>query len=485
MTAGQFASLVLVRLEWAILVYFLLVNGWYMLLLFSAGIEMREYVMLSRGRARWRLMGSRVVPSISMLAPAYNEGATVAESVRALLALYYPNLEVVVVNDGSKDETMRVMVETFDLSPIHPIYQKRIPSKEVIGLYRSRLYPNLVVIDKVNGGKADALNAGLNFATGELVCAIDADTLIEPDSLQRMVRPFLERDDVVAAGGTIRIANGSLVEGGRVTRARAPRKLLPGCQVVEYLRAFLFGRLGWNRLGGNLIISGAFGLFRRASMLAAGGYEHATVGEDMELALRLRRIGYEQHGPHAIAFVPDPVAWTEAPETTRVLGRQRDRWHRGLADVLWRHRGVMFNPKYGAMGLVVFPYFVIVELLAPVIEMIGLLGLGLGLLLGAIDLPFAILFFLMAYGLGSVLTVMTLVMEEASFHRYDSFKDRMLLVAWAFAENLGYRQLTVIWRLKGIWNFLRGSKSWGAMERRGFAVQTTIQAALPEDGAGK
>lgn len=471
MTAGEIASLVLVRAEWAILAYFLLVNGWYALLLASAGVEMREHVLLSRGRARWRLMGSRVVPSISMLAPAYDEGATVAESVRALLALYYPNLEVVVVNDGSRDDTMRVLVETFDLSPIHPIYQKRIPSREVVGLYRSRLHPNLVVIDKVNGGKADALNAGLNFATGELVCAIDADTLIEPDALQRMVRPFLERDDVVAAGGTIRIANGSLVESGRVARTRAPRGLLPGVQVVEYLRAFLFGRLGWNRLGGNLIISGAFGLFRRASMIAAGGYEHATVGEDMELALRLRRMGYEEKGPHAIAFVPDPVAWTEAPETARVLGRQRDRWHRGLADVLWRHRRVMLNPRYGAMGMVVFPYFVVVELLAPVIEMLGLMGLVAGLALGAMDLPFAALFFLVAYGLGTVLTVMTLAMEEVTFHRYDRFADRALLVAWALVENLGFRQLTVVWRLKGIWSFLRGSRAWGSMERRGFRVR--------------
>ncbi|HEX8391273.1 MAG TPA: glycosyltransferase [Longimicrobium sp.] len=470
MTLHEIASLVLVRLEWVILCYFILVNGWYVLLLVSAGYEMREYVLLARGRARWRLMGSRVAPSISMLAPAYNEAATISESVRGLLALYYPNLEVVVVNDGSKDATMDVLQDTFDLAPIHPIYQKRIPSQEVIGLYRSRLHPNLVVVDKRNGGKADALNAGLNLTTSELVCAIDADTLIEPDSLQRMVRPFLERRDVVAAGGTIRIANGSTVESGRVSHARAPRRLLPGCQVVEYLRAFLFGRLGWNRLGGNLIISGAFGLFNRRAMLEAGGYEHATVGEDMELALRLRRIGYERNGPHQIAFVPDPVAWTEAPETAAVLGRQRDRWHRGLSDVLWRHRGVMFNPRYGAMGLVVFPYFVFVELLAPLVEAVGLLGLVAGLTLGAINLPFAILFFLAAYGLGAVLTVMTLVMEEASFHRYEGFRDRMLLVLWAMLENLGYRQLTVWWRLRGIWKYLRGSKSWGSMERRGFGT---------------
>ena len=469
MDVGRFVELVLVRLETAILVYFLLVNGWYLLLLVSAGYEMREYVLVARGRARWRLMGSRAAPSISMLAPAYNEAATISESVRGLLALYYPNLEVVVVNDGSRDETVQVLMDTFDLAPIHPIYQKRIRSRDVVGLYRSRLHPNLVVVDKVNGGKADALNAGLNLATGELVCAIDADTLIEADSLQRMVGPFLHRNDVVAAGGTIRIANASIVENGRVTRARAPRQWIPGCQVVEYLRAFLFGRLGWNRLGGNLIISGAFGLFDRQAMMDAGGYEHDTVGEDMEIALRLRRNGYEKNGPHQIAFVPDPVAWTEAPESRRVLGRQRDRWHRGLADVLWRHRGVMFNPKYGTMGMVVFPYFVIVELMAPVVEFIGLLGLVLGLAIGAINMPFAILFFLVAYGLGAVLTLMTLVMEEASFQRYDSFADRALLVLWALLENVGYRQLTVIWRLQGIWKYLRGSKSWGAMERKGFA----------------
>ena len=468
MTAGELASLVLVRLEWAILVYFLLVNGWYLVLLASAAVEMREYVLRIRGHARWRLMGSRAAPTISMLAPAYNEAATIAESLRALLALYYPNLEVVVVNDGSSDDTIGVLRESFDLAPIHPIYQKRIPSQEVVGLYRSRTHPDLVVIDKRNGGKADALNAGLNFATGELVCAIDADTLIEPDSLQRMVRPFLERGDVVAAGGTIRVANDSVVEGGRVVRARAPRRLLPGCQVVEYLRAFLFGRLGWNRLGGNLIISGAFGLFRRASVLEAGGYEHDTVGEDMELALRLRRLGYERKGPHAIAFVPDPVAWTEAPETMRVLGRQRDRWHRGLADVLWRHRRVMLNPRYGAMGMLVFPYFVVVELLAPVVEMVGLLGLAAGLWIGAVDVWFALLFFLTAYGLGAVLTVLTLVMEEASFHRYAGMRDRALLVLWALVENVGYRQATVVWRLRGLWTYLRGSRSWGAMERRGF-----------------
>ena len=475
---GHVAEVVLIRLEWAVLFYFLAVNSIYLLLLVSAVLEMREHVLLSRGESRWRVLGSSLTPTISMLAPAYNEEATIAESLRSLLSLSYPSLEVVVVNDGSKDATMEVLKEHFDLVPIHPVYERVIPCQPVKGLYRSRSRPNLVVVDKENGGKADALNAGVNLSTGALVCAIDADTLIEPDSLQRMVRPFLTGTDVVAAGGTVRIVNNSVVRAGRVVRTRAPRRAVPGFQVVEYLRAFLFGRLGWNRLGGNLIISGAFGLFRRDAMLDAGGYLHDTVGEDMEMVLRLRRLGYERGGPRRIEFVPDPVAWTEAPETLRVLGRQRDRWHRGLADVLWRHRRVMLNPRYGAMGMVVFPYFVLVELLAPLVEALGLAGMALGLAVGTVDWPFAALFFLAAYALGAVLTAFTLVLEELTFHRYDRMRDRALLVVWALLENVGYRQATVAWRLQGLWKYLRGRRDWGAMERRGFG---TAPAAAPAE----
>jgi cellulose synthase/poly-beta-1,6-N-acetylglucosamine synthase-like glycosyltransferase len=463
----------LVRMQWAILVYFMVVNGFYAVLLLSAVLEMRRYRLTARSESRWRLLGSPIAPRVSMIAPAFNEEATVSESVRALLALHYPSLEVVLVNDGSRDGTVDVLRREFDLVPVHPIYRRRIDCREIVGIYHSRTHPSLVVIDKKNGGKADALNAGLNVATGELVCAIDADTLIEADALPRMVRPFLQRDDIVAAGGTIRIANGSEVSGGRVVRARAPRRAIPGFQSVEYLRAFLFGRLGWNRLGGNLIISGAFGLFRRDAVLDAGGYVHDTVGEDMELVLRLRRLSYENGGPGYVQFVPDPVAWTEAPETLRVLGRQRDRWHRGLADVLWRHRRVMLNPKYGSLGFVAYPYFLLVELFAPVIEAIGIITLVAGLALGVINVPFAVLFFLVAYGIGAALTCATLVLEELSFHRYDSFADRLVLLGWALTENIGYRQLTVIWRLQGIWKYLRGSRSWGAMERRGFGGAAT------------
>ena len=311
------------------LLYFLGVNGWYLILLVSSLLELKLHMLLIADESRHLLLSSTLSPTISILAPAFNEEATIETSLRALLALHYPSLELIVVSDGSKDRTVQVLIDRFDLVPVKTIYQQQIKTKPVRSLYRSSTYPSLVVVDKENGGKADALNVGLSFARGELVCAMDADTLIEADGLQRMVRPFLYATDVVATGGTIRVVNGSEVKHGRVAKTCVPTRLLAGVQVVEYLRAFLFGRLGWNRLGGNIIISGAFGLFQREAVLKAGGYLHDTVGEDMELVLRLKRLSYEQGGPGKIAFVPDPVAWTEVPETAAVLGRQRDRWHRG------------------------------------------------------------------------------------------------------------------------------------------------------------
>jgi cellulose synthase/poly-beta-1,6-N-acetylglucosamine synthase-like glycosyltransferase len=465
----ELARQVMVDLQWAILVYFLAVNGFLLVLLITSALEMRGHRLDVWHESRWRLLGSNAAPTISVLAPAYNEGLTVTESVHSLLALRYPNLEIVLVNDGSSDDTIDVLARDFDLVPVHPIFRRRVDSASIRAIYRSRSAPDLVVVDKDNGGKADALNAGLNVATGGLVCSIDADTIIESDAMLRMVRPFLHGDDVVAAGGTIRVANGSEVRAGRVVAARAPRQPVAALQAVEYLRAFLTGRLGWNRLGGNLIISGAFGLFRREQVLAAGGYEHATVGEDMELVARLRRRAYDEGGPGRVEFIPDPVAWTEVPASLRVLGRQRDRWHRGLADVLWRHRAVLGRRRYGLLGFVAFPYFLFVELMAPVIEAVGLLGLGAGLALGAVDWAFAALFFAVAYGLGLVMSVFTIVLEEWNYRAYGGLRDRLVLVAFAVLEGAGYRQLTVVWRLRGLYKYARGRTEWGVMTRSGFA----------------
>ena len=461
--------------------YFVVANGFWTVLFVAAAWQMVEHRRTSvEEDLRW-LLSSSVLPRVSVLVPAHNEAATVGESVRALLTLEYPDLEVVLVNDGSTDETLETLVHHFELQPIYPVYRHVIATKTVRALYRSALHPGLVVVDKDNGGKADALNAGLNFATGVLVCDIDADTLIEADALLRIVQPFLAADDVVASGGTIRVANGSRVQAGRVVTPRAPRRPVAGVQAVEYLRAYLFGRLGWNRLGGNLIISGAFGLFRRDALRAIGGYQVGSIGEDMELVVRLRRAGLERGEASRVVFVSEPVAWTEAPESLRVLGRQRDRWQRGLVDVLWRHRRLLFNPRYRAVGLVVTPYFVLVELLGPVIEALGVLGLIAGLSLRLVDLRFALLFFLIVYGWGLLFSIGALLLDELTSQRYEGLSDRALLVCWALIEPLGYRQLTVVWQLRGMVRAARGRSDWGAMVRQGFVDSARAEGDGPAD----
>jgi cellulose synthase/poly-beta-1,6-N-acetylglucosamine synthase-like glycosyltransferase len=448
-----------------------IVNGMLATLLISAAVEMRAHRLDVWRENRWRVLSSEVVPTISILAPAHNEGRTVSESVRSLLTLRYPSLEVVLVNDGSTDDTLDVLAADFDLVPVHasPL-RRRLEAAPVRGVYRSRRTPALVVVDKENGGKADALNVGLDVAGGELVCAIDSDTLVEADALQRMIRPFLVDERVLAVGGTIRAVNGCTVRAGRVVRERPPRRPLAALQAVEYLRAFLAGRLGWNRLGGNLVISGAFGLFRREEMIDAGGYLHETVGEDMEVVVRMRRLARRAGTAERVEFVPDPVAWTEVPARIRVLARQRDRWHRGLADVLRRHVALLFNPRYGLMGMLVVPYFVLIELLAPVVELVGLIAVVLGLLLGVVNWGFAILFLLVAYGFGIALTAYTLALEEWTYRGYGRLRDRLFLLGIALFEGLGYRQMTAVWRLRGLVAYARGSREWGVMTREGFAA---------------
>ena len=466
--------------------YFLFTNGCNTLLLACATANLRVHFVAAAAQRRNLLLSSPVLPRISVLAPAYREQDTLVASVTALLTLSYPALEVIVVNDGSPDLTMERLTEGFDLEQVPAAFRLQVDTKPVRSVWRSRQDPHLLVVDKENGGKADALNAGLNLASGDLVCAIDADTLIEPDALLRMVRPYLAYDGCMAVGGTIRVANGSRVRDGRVYEVHTPTNWLAGIQSVEYLRAFLLGRLGWNSLGGNLIISGAFGLFRREAVLAIGGYLHDTVGEDMELVARLRD-NAPGGGPDIVRFVPDPVAWTEVPESRRDLGRQRDRWARGLTDVLQRYHTSIFNPRKGRLGMLIYPYFLIVEWLAPVVEGFGLVFLAFALPLGIIAPEYALAFFLVAYFYGILLSIWSVMIDSMAFPEKHTRRGDLLLVLWAVIEQFGYRQLTIVWRLKGMYRQLRSqSMEWGEMTRKGFGPAATSVPAprTPADVAG-
>ena len=466
-----FAGFVHRSLWWAdhlALAYFLALNSFYALLLILSIPELWSNWRLADDEHLQRLLTSDALPPLSLLVPAHNEEVTITSSVLSFLTLEYPRLEVVLVNDGSKDRTVDVLIREFDLYEVPAAYPQVIPSAKVRTVYRSRRHSRLTVLDKENGGKADALNAAINVARYPYVVAVDADTLIEPDALLRLARPFLLGKSVAAVGATIRVANSCTVELGRVVAARVDSRWLPSCQVVEYLRAFLFGRLGWNNMGGNLIISGAFGLFRREYLLAIKGYKTGNVTEDMDVVVRLHRYLRDNNIDAELPFIPDPVAWTEVPSSLRVLGRQRERWHRGLLGTLITHRDLCFNPRYGLAGMVAFPFYLFGELLAPLVELGGYLFTITGVALGAVNFDFAVLFFLVAVGYGSLLSLWAVLLEELSFRRYTRRRDFFRLISLAFIESLGFRQLTVWFRLQAFWKYFRGVESWGAMTREGF-----------------
>ena len=460
---------VITNVDLAILVYFLGLNSFYALLLLLSIPEIWEQTRLAEDDDFQRLMQSDALPPITMLVPAYNESATIQASVTAMLTLEYRSYEVVVVNDGSKDDTIDQLRHAFDLYEVPRIYPETIITQPLRAVYRSRTRSRLLVLDKENGGKADSLNAAINASRFPLVIAVDADTLIEPDALLRLTRPFLLGRKIAAVGGTVRVANNCTVKDGRVTDARVPQRLIPGVQVVEYLRAFLFGRLGWNRLGGNLVISGAFGLFRKDYIAAIGGYRTTSIVEDLDLVVRLHRYLRAQKIRYEMPFIPDPVAWTEVPESGKILARQRERWHRGLISAMWEYKGMLFNPRYGRVGMLSMPFFAFGEMLAPLVEVFGWVVTVIGLSAGKLNTSFALLFVLVAWGYGMLLSIWAVVLEEVSFRRYRRFGDLLLLLLYASLENFGYRQRTVWWRLKAFVTVWKRRQVWGEMTRKGFA----------------
>jgi len=415
--------------------------------------------------------------SLTVVMAAYNESAVIAESVRSVLALDYPDHEVVVVNDGSTDDTLEVLRRTYDLVPSDREVRPA-GSLQVRGAVRGVLEARdpavpLVVVDTENSGRADASNAGLAVSAKDLVVFFDADSVLDADALLLAVQPFL--DDplrVVCTGGNIRAVNGCRVVAGRVVEEGMPRPWLARLQVVEYLRAFSLGRAGWSRLGALMLVSGAFGVYRRDMLLEVGGFDADTIGEDFELTMSLHRWCRRRRRAYRLVFVAEPTCWTEVPESRAVLRRQRSRWHRGLWEVLWKHRGMLLNPRYGRIGMIGLPSFWLFELMAPLFELVGLALILLAMAVGAIDPVLALTALGISLGVGILVTVLAMLVEEGARRRRTTVADLGVMVLCAVVENLGYRQLTAVWRLQGWWQALRGSTaSWGEMTRTGFATR--------------
>ncbi|MCG6171374.1 glycosyltransferase [Anoxybacillus sp. LAT_35] len=439
----------------------------YTFLLIVSLIQLRRMYELDDWEPYEEMLDVSYTKPVSILVPAYNEEAGIFATVRSLLSIEYPEYEIVVINDGSTDDTLERLKQDFDLVEIKRVIRQQLKTKPIRAVYRSRKFSHLFVIDKDNGGKADALNAGINFSSYPYVCSIDGDSVIERRAFLKVMKPIIDSDeDIIASGGSVRIANGCDIEKGEVIRIALSRQPLVVMQVIEYLRAFLMGRIGLSRHNLLLIVSGAFGVFSKQWVIRAGGYAH-TVGEDMELVVRLHRMIKETDADKKIVYVPDPVCWTEAPESMADLRKQRRRWHRGLFESLWLHRRMWFNPRYGTIGLISMPYFLLIEFLGPVVELVGYILVIVALILGDVYIEFAILLFLVSVLYGSLFSMAAVLLEEWTVRKFPNVSDIVRLFFYSLTETLWYRPLTVLWRCEGIVDALLKRKGWGEMKRKG------------------
>ncbi|MDP4210099.1 MAG: glycosyltransferase [Bacteroidota bacterium] len=461
-------------LDFGLLIYCVVIFTIYFTLAILSAIALIHYLRKNRYVDLSPIMTSPLAPSVSILAPAYNEGKTIVENARSLLSLHYVDFEVIIVNDGSKDDTLERMIEEYNMVKVDFAVNYQIECQPIRGVYKSPnpAFSKLTLIDKVNGGKADALNAGINVSSKRLFATIDVDCIIEYDGLLKMVKPFIEEKDkkVIASGGVVRVANSCEIENGRIKTVVLPKNLWARFQVLEYFRAFILGRMAWSKLNGLLLISGAFGLFDREIAVKAGGYNHKTVGEDMELVVRMRRYMHDHNlGKYLVTFIPDPLCWTEVPDSLNILGRQRNRWARGTIDSLRMHKVMFANPKYGRLGLISFPYWFFFEWLAPFTEFFGLIYFTFLAIGGNINFMVFLILFIFVYSLSVMFSMWAIVAEEISFHQYTRKTDILKLILTAMLEPFIFHPLGVYWSLKGNYDyFFKGKKEWGEMTRKGF-----------------
>lgn len=464
--------------ESGVILYVFVINTIYFLLTVLAFFSLRRHHQEFSPAEQQTLLKSPLLPAISIIAPAHNEAVSIRESCGSMLRLNYPNYEVIVVNDGSKDDTMKILIEEFHLYKSARVGSGALVTKPIRRVYESADPVRLVVVDKVNGGKADAINVGINMARSPLVMVVDSDSLIDRDGLLQIVKPYLENpEQVIAVGGTVRAVNDCDVKHGSVTSIRTS-SLIANFQSVEYMRAFLGGRVGFSLMNCLLIISGAFGLFRRDAVLEAGGFEESTIGEDMELIVRMHRIWRDRRRQYRIVYTSAPVCWTEVPQTLKILHRQRKRWQRGTVESLWRHREMLLNPRFGLVGMFAYPYFLLFEMLGPAVELLGYFLTVIGVTFRIIAPSIAVLFFTVSITFGILLSTSAVLLEELTTCQYPSWKDSRALFLAAILENFGFRQMLTLWRVQGLIDGLKGKKgNWGVMERRGFQVVKDAPAA--------
>ncbi|CAM1366378.1 conserved membrane hypothetical protein [Tenacibaculum sediminilitoris] len=462
-------------LYYLLLGYSLLVSVIYIALAVLSRIEIVSYFRKNSFVDYDDIPSSKLEPSISVIAPAYNESLNIVENIRSLLSLHYVDYEVIVVNDGSVDDSLEKLIKAYQLEKVTVEMNQRIQTKPIRkGIFKSKnpAFDKLVVIDKENGGKADALNMGLNFSRSEYVASIDVDCLLLKDALQKMIKPFLEQAEVkvIAAGGVIRIVNSCVIKNGKLLEVNLPKDLLGRVQVLEYLRSFLLGRMAWSKLNGLLIVSGAFGIFDKEIAVNLGGYDTNTVGEDMEIVVRMRRYMEEQNIKYKVAYIPDPLCWTEAPQSYKILMSQRNRWTRGTIETLKKHRKIGFNYNYNTLGMLSYPYWLLFERGAPIFEVLGFFYFLTAIFLGSLTWIQVIVFFVVAYLLVVVYSLLAILTEQFTYNQYKNKGDVSKLIVTAFLETIVFHPFILYAALKGnVDYYFNKNKKWGVMIRKGLS----------------
>ena len=453
-----------------IFVYMLIVILSYSMMLCLSFFHLKKEYRLDKEMQEEVDIISEYSKPVSIIVPAYNEEVGIIDSIYSLLSLRYAEVELVIVNDGSKDGTQQKVLEHFRMVHIPKVIRKQIETKPILNVFQSTIHPNLWLIEKENGGKADALNVGINFSHYPYFCSIDGDSILDEKSLIRVMRPLIN-GEVIAAGGNVRIANGNDVRLGSIYKTELSTNILVIMQIIEYFRAFLMGRIALSRRNLLLIISGAFSVFEKKWVIEVGGYSKNIIGEDMELVVKLHRFLKEKKLNKRIEFVPDPVCWTEAPQTLSILRKQRRRWHQGLVESLWKHKRLTLNPRYGAIGLISFPYYWIVECMGPLIELGGYIYLIISFFLGNIYLEFAVLLSLLFILYGVVFSVASVLLEAWAMSTYPKIRDVSRMIFYSFTEVFWYRPLTLIWRIEGMISFILRRSEWGDMKRTGLSKE--------------
>jgi cellulose synthase/poly-beta-1,6-N-acetylglucosamine synthase-like glycosyltransferase len=429
------------------------------------------------------IIKSNYIPGVSIVAPAFNEGATVVNNVKSLLSLNYPKFEIVIVNDGSSDDTLQKLIDQFELVKVDFYYQEKIKTKKVRGHYKSTnsLYSKLLVVDKENGkSKADASNAGINSTKHPLFICTDVDCILKNDTIIKLAKPFIEaKKRVIATGAGIRISNSCEVKDGFLVKIHFPKGWYPRFQELEYVRAFLFGRMAWSQINGLLLVSGGLGMFDKEIAVAAGGYWHKSLGEDMELITRMRKYMYDKKIPFSIQYIPESLCWTEVPSTKEVLIRQRVRWARGLIQTLYLHKDVFFNPKYQRTGFLIFPYFFFFEFLIPILEVIGVIVLIIGFFIFHVDYVNFFYLSLTIYLFYIIVTFISILLDDIIYKNYANAKEIVILVLMAIIEPFCYHPVNVYASIKGYYHFFRQKEQvWGNMQRQGFSSPTENKKSI-------